>query len=366
MRVGVSAFVSLLGLVVAFGCSSSSDDTELEGGSIAIDDAPELIATAACSAFDECWGAGSPLVFGAEECETRVENSFRDSLDVLAAAQAAGSGFYDGKKMQKCIDAIAAAKCGIDEALESDVCKSAVDGLIDLGNACINDFECKGDAYCASTSTCPGTCTAAGSTGDSCTRNNECATGFYCSDTNKKCTKPAAAGDVCGGATGPNCDDGFFCLGADEDTGQSGNCRAFDEVFTAEVGETCSPQGPFCVPSARCGIMAVTPSLQLECIATVASGAACRLSFPESCPNGEYCKVVPDTLEGTCTALPAVGEACAVSGLDADNLLCAPYARCETGTCRALQNLGGACQEADTCYSEACVGGVCAAAGTCE
>jgi hypothetical protein len=365
MRVGVSAFVSLVSLFVAFGCSSSSDDSELQGGSIAIEDTPPLIAEAACSAFDECWGAGSDFVFGAEDCRQRVENSFADSVDLLKKAQKEGAAIYDGKKIQKCIDEISAAKCNVEGALESDVCRSAVDGLIELGNACNNDLECKGDAYCAGNA-CPGTCTAAGSTGDSCERNNECATGFYCSDTNKKCTKPAAAGDVCGGSTGPNCDDGLFCLGADEDTGQSGNCRTFDEVFTAQVGEVCSPQGPFCAPNARCGIMAVAPAFELECIATFASKAACRLAFPEACPDGEYCKVVPDTLEGTCTTLPAVGDACAVSGLDENNLLCAPYARCENGTCRALQNLGGACVEKETCYSESCVGGVCAADGACE
>lgn len=365
MRVGVSAFVSLLSLFVAFGCSSSDDDSELQGGSIPIKDVPPLVADAACAAFEDCWGAGGDFVFGAEDCKTRVENQFADSIELLDEATKTGAAFYDGKKIQKCIDAIRGAKCNVEAAFESDTCRSAVDGLIELGNACNNDLECQGDAYCQSNA-CPGTCTAAGSTGDSCERNNQCATGFYCSDTDKKCTKPAAAGDVCGGTNGPSCDDGFFCLGADEGTGQAGNCRTFEEVFTAQVGEVCSPQGPFCEPSARCGIMAVAPTFELECIATVASKGACRLAFPEACPDGEYCKVVPDTLEGTCTTLPAVGEPCAVSGLDADSELCAPYTRCENGTCRALQNIGGACVEKTTCYSESCVGGVCAADGACE
>jgi hypothetical protein len=111
--------------------------------------------------------------------------------------------------------------------------------------------------------------------------------------------------------------------------------------------------------------MSTTPSLELECIAPVASGAACRLAFPEACPLGEYCSPVPDTLEGTCVPLPVAGESCAIGALD-QNQLCAPYTRCENGTCRALQNIGGTCAADSTCYSQYCLNGKCAADGACE
>jgi hypothetical protein len=363
MRSFTGGVVCLLGLGLAFGCGSS-DDSELGSGkNIPMEDVPKLLSEAACSAFQSCWGDYSNLVFGGEDCQQRLETQLNDGIDTLKQAKEQGNAKYDGEKAQGCIDAVGTAGCDIDGALESDACRAAFDGLIELGNGCNSNIECKGDAFCKANAACPGTCTAGGGAGDACQRDNECKTGFYCSDTDKKCTKPAAAGDVCGGSTAPSCDDGLFCLGED-DSGKSGNCRSFEEVFTAQVGEPCNPEGPFCATSARCGIMATTPTLELECIAPFASGAACRLAFPEACPTGEYCKVVPDTLEGTCTALPTAGQACAIHPLD-QNELCAPATRCEAGMCKGLQSLGGTCALDTTCYSEFCLNGSCAAEGSC-
>ncbi len=366
MRVVVGVFVSLAGLTLVGGCGSS-DDSSLGGGSgVPIADTPKLIATAACDAFDQCWGGESSLVFGGEDCNARIETSFGEAVDQLIAAKKAGTAFYDEQKMQACIDAIAAAGCDIDSALESETCRVAVDGLIEPGGDCSANLECKGDAFCKANAACPGTCTAAGGAGDTCERDFECGAGLYCSDSNKQCTKPAATGDACKGPTEPDCAGGLFCLGAD-DSGKSGICRSIADTFKAKVGEVCDPTGPFCEPSASCGITGnpgVAPSFQ--CIAKVGAGQTCQLAFPDSCPTDQYCNVVPDTFAGTCTPLPAAGDPCVQSPLDSSSMLCAPYTRCDAGTCRALQKLGGSCHENATCYSESCLAGACVSGGACE
>jgi hypothetical protein len=83
----------------------------------------------------------------------------------------------------------------------------------------------------------------------------------------------------------------------------------------------------------------------------------CSLAVPDVCPEGQYCKLLPDTIAGgTCTVLPADGQPCAeaIAGPE-----CAPITRCENGTCRSLKASGASCQSDDSCYSDECVAGSC-------
>jgi hypothetical protein len=109
----------------------------------------------------------------------------------------------------------------------------------------------------------------------------------------------------------------------------------------------------------------------LSCAARVGSGEACRLAFPDQCPEDEYCNLTPagvmlGVVDSTCVPRPAAGEPC--GGLNSD--VCAANARCNPGAdsndCKALTEIGGGCNVDAVCYSDHCVDGTCASANSCE
>jgi hypothetical protein len=187
-----------------------------------------------------------------------------------------------------------------------------------------------------------------------------------CSDVSQQCEAPAGAGDLCQ-AGEPDCEPGFFCAGADENSDQPGNCRTYEEVFSAGLGEACSFQeGTLCQTNLACVIEidAVTGMVGGTCAAKVGSGQACGLAIPSQCPDSEYCTGTVTMLEGTCMPKPEAGEAC-VPGLG-DDFVCAVGTRCDGGTCRPLAQLGQSCIEDAVCLSERCVGGSCVSDSACE
>jgi hypothetical protein len=141
-----------------------------------------------------------------------------------------------------------------------------------------------------------------------------------------------------------------------EDTGQPGTCKTIAEVFTGKAGDDCDwATGTLCNVDLACAYE--TLSGGGKCTARVASGASCkRVAVPSQCPSTEYCDGTGTSADGTCKALPGAGAPCAqVLGDDA----CAPYTRCENGTCVALKPNGQSCSNPDSCYSKTCVNSVC-------
>ena len=82
-----------------------------------------------------------------------------------------------------------------------------------------------------------------------------------------------------------------------------------------------------------------------------AAGDACKPGFPEACASGNYCKTGTGLLAitGTCTPIPAAGEACGSSLSQ-----CLPNAACVSGTCQNLAQNGVSCTGDAMCYSERC------------
>ena len=353
---------------MALGAGCGSDDSGSEKKNVPIDDVPEMIASEACAALSDCYGAELSWVLGGEDCKTRVQAQFEDAISALEASIEAGRTTYDGTRIEACLAAVRAAGCNVGEAFESDVCRSAIDGKVETGGECAFDHECSGDAYCKSSSACPGTCAAAEAVGGNCETNDQCSVGLYCASDTKRCYQPPAAGDLCGGSEATECAPGLFCAGAN-DSGKAGNCRALSEVLVKADGEACNPDaGELCVSGLTCTLDTFDPAtsaIAWKCAARAASGAACKAGFPEHCPNGEFCELAQDSLDGTCRALPEDGEACAVPPFGQTPTLCAPYTRCESGTCRSLASIGAACQDDAICHSEHCLAGTCQAAGAC-
>jgi hypothetical protein len=249
-----------------------------------------------------------------------------------------------------------------------------LDGTVALGGDCSESLECQGaDTYCKAGGACPGRCAARESAGGPCGVNDDCAAGLRCDrdSANKEewvCYEPARPGDRCGGGTAPECEPGLICLGEDSDQGRSGNCRTTSEAFSGSSGDRCILDSPFCQADLRCVIESVdvaTGNITTRCGAPVASGAACKMAYPDVCPFDEYCAVPPQSLDGTCRPKPGAGQACAARGDDPPDI-CAPGTRCDGGQCRPRQRLGGSCQGGSVCYSELCLDGGCAPAGACE
>jgi hypothetical protein len=352
---------------VALGSGCGSDDSGGSAASVPLAEVPAKFAEAACAALDDCYGTEAKWLLGGEDCVTNVSDQHDDSLQTIESGIDSGKVKYSGDKIEACLAEVRAQGCDFGIAIESEVCRAAIDGTVELGGDCQNDLECVGESYCKSGAACPGVCTAREAVGANCEEDGQCATGLACAVDTKRCYEPSGAGDLCGGSEGKACGPGLFCVGQDEQSGQAGNCRVLGELLTAASGASCDIQaGPFCASGVSCSIQSFDgTNAVMECVAEVASGAACKIAFPDMCPDGEFCDVPEGVLDGTCKVMPAAGQACAIAPFDTEPSLCAPYTRCEAGTCKARQPSGASCQIDAVCLSESCVAGKCAADGAC-
>jgi hypothetical protein len=342
----------------AIHCGGDSDDGGGGAKTVSLDDLPTEVAKAQCALYERCYGPVFSLFTGGEDCVTlTVERVKNGSVGQMQAAVAAGTLKYDPALAATCLSEIAAKACDALTDRLGDACDQAAEGSAAVGEDCSYDFDCKGTAFCKFDGGCPGKCTERLAAGASCSSDDDCQDGLVCGGATQACVKPAAVGQPCGGSVAPDCAPMSLCMGDDSSQQQAGTCKAFSEVFAGKAGDGCSyADGNLCAGDLSCVYDAPPPATG-KCAAKVGSGAACkRLSVPQSCPAGEYCDGTGAATDGTCKALPGAGQPCAkVLGDDT----CAPYARCEGGTCVALQHNGGPCANDDTCYSETCVGGTC-------
>jgi hypothetical protein len=351
--------------LIALGSGCGSDDAGDGGASVPLAEVPAKFASAACAALDACFGPAAAGLRGAEDCVTSLTAQLADALPTIQDGIESGRAHYAAAEMGACLAAMRDSGCELGEALESEACHAALDGRVELGGECENDLVCAGDAHCKSMAACPGICTAGGVAGAQCEDDAECAAGLACSADTLRCYEPAAAGQPCTGSAG--CTTGLFCVGGDEESGKSGVCRRAAELWSAPLGTLCDPgAGVLCEPGAACAFQGIaTPSPLMLCVREVESGADCSVAVPDMCPDGDYCAVPAGSLDGTCTPLPADGESCGTWAFEPGTALCAPYTRCEAGTCRARKALGSSCQVGSVCLSESCVANACAAQGAC-
>ena len=359
-------------LVAALACGAESSDGDPQGP--ALEEIPAKYADAVCSVLEQC----TPLLdfyLGGQSCTDRFGASLEDSFVYMDEAIAAGRVVYNPGRVEQCLADLRAGSCGGNEDPES--CDEVLEGQVPLGEACAQDVDCEGRAFCKKESSCPGTCTAAGQAGSDCESDDQCGAGLECHPATALCTSTPGAGDPCGGGTQPDCPLDLVCIGEDSDAGQAGECRSADEVFTAGNGETCdfSGSGVLCQPELVCAFadLGGSTGLLMECAERVAAGAACKLAVPGQCPSDQYCDIsfrpgqtsapVPADFEGTCVDLPRDGQPCA----DAlGGTSCAGGHLCAGGTCRAINRIGGPCQGDEGCYSGNCSGGACVAPESCE
>lgn len=363
LKFGVLGGAAMLGF---FGCGES---TSFEGETaIPITELPPKYAAALCQSYSTCAGPLLDVYLGGADCTTNLRRTLEDELTVIQEAVTAGTAKYDGTKLQACVDKIASLGCDAIYQRDIDVCVATLHGTLATGSMCTMDFECASGNFCKSNQACPGTCTARQAAGATCDKDDQCASGLSCKL--HKCEAPGGVGAVCGGANDPECRTGLTCVGKDAQTKTPGLCKENAEVFAGNVGDVCDIQAAkFCKAGSVCSILSASVTgLVSKCTAPVASGAACKASLPSQCPLDEYCKLqgklALGMVDGTCTKKPANGEPC---GEDLFGTVCAPYTTCDKmNKCVTVERAGGACSDANSCYSDTCTGGKCVAGGKCN
>ena len=365
-RIGILLGLVTLGTIAACGGGSGSGGDGGSGGGVPLSALPAKLADSLCTAYQNCYGPIFALFLNGTDCSAvtlqRIENG---SFPLVQDKIDQGKIHYDGSKAQACLDSLGARTCADMLDRDSPECLAALDGTVDLGGACDLDEECKGKALCKSPNgICPGQCASLLVAGQACSQDSDCQDGLQCSTETKLCVLPASDGQSCEYGS-PPCGPGLLCLGKDDDKKTSGTCRAPAQAFSGLEGGTCDPTlGQLCQVGLSCvadSYSVLTSTINWLCLATgsYAVGGACKPGFPDACAGENYCKTGSSglaMLSGTCTAIPASGEACG-TGLSQ----CQPGAACVLGTCQNLAANGVSCTGDAMCYS-----GKCGTSGGCE
>jgi hypothetical protein len=358
-----STFLGFFALASA-GCSGSSEENG-GGDSVPLSDVPELYAEALCEAYSNCFGDALTLFLSGVGCVDRTTPIIAEAIPRFERAIDEGKLVYRGNKIEACFAELRARSCTELLDRDSETCLAALDGTVPLEAQCDFDEDCAGNAFCASPDgSCPGACSPLGIAGDTCGEDDHCASGLVCSEQTERCVEPGADGATCG-AGNPECAPGFACSGADEGAGTAGTCAPYDEFLSGALGDACSLDA-LCQADLVCVVSAFVGGIAGTCSEPVGANAACEVAFPDACPADQYCAVEGLSLGGTCSPLPAEGEACAPAPLETEGSLCAPGDNCDAGTCRAPATLGSGCSEDATCLSGHCVDGACVAGSACE
>lgn len=361
---------ALLALSVALGihpliaaCSSDASNGSGAAGP-KISELPAELAKTLCDVTSKCLGPIADVYFAGQSCtDKQVEALKEGSFSLLQGAIDRRRVAYDGSKVAGCLDAIGKEGCAVFANRLGTVCDGVFTGTVAAGGDCTLDEECKKDLFCEAGSSCPGKCTALLSAGGTCKNSDSCKDGLICSDKSKTCVTAAAAGDPCNGTSGKECPANLACVGSTDTA--PGTCKALDSVFAATAGAACDPTTTvFCTADLRCAVSSVDASGKAawKC-EKPATSQTCHVAYPEACPDGQFCFLgTAGSVEGACKPLPGDGEACSGnSATDTKKDKCAATALCVSGTCKAIQHLGGACASDDECIGKLCKDGKCVA-----
>ena len=168
---------------------------------VALTAAPEQIASTVCPKAYSCCTPGQLMgndLAGTDEvsCESQTTQAFRDQLSAVQDAQQAGRARYDGARVKSCLETIRASSCeslGVTNHFSGiPGCEKFVEPLVEVGGACVNDWECKveGGGRCRE-----GKCEALPAAGAPCA-DKQCAAGAVC-DPDGTCVETRAAGGSC-------------------------------------------------------------------------------------------------------------------------------------------------------------------------
>lgn len=289
-------------------------------------DVPGLFAGATCETASNCYGPLLDTVLGGNSCVGFLTKQVEQgTFALLDDAIAKGTVHYDGTKVSACLDVLRQKGCAIFTTRIGTACSDVLSGTVAAGKSCAFGAECVAGLFC-DTTTCPGVCTSL------------LAENSPCED-------------------GDNCQDGLDCSTPPGQSGGQKICRKSVGLdVTGAEGATCNPvSSKLCQEGLHCaGVSVTNGAADFKCEANGPTGG-CHVAFPEECPDGQFCKLPANTLEGACTPIPKAGEPCGKYSPNDQRPVCAPGTVCNAaGTCVAFQNLGGSCTADDQCYSKNC------------
>ena len=243
---------------------------------------------------------------------------------------------YDGAAADKCIAALRLIGCDKTQRDAREVpvaCAEVFSGLIEDGDACAFDTECRSGVCdapaCTRDMCCPGTCapTRVSALDGPCEIDAQCVVDAYCHKS-KTCRARVGESMSCDDARG--CDFGLACIGVTEL--QPGSCRKLPLI-----GNAC--------PYMLCAEINATCSSDFTCIAMSLPGDSCTTDA--SCSPFAQC----NETSGVCIETPGLGEAC--------DGYCAGESWCDTSTntCVAPLADGAMCSADNQCASTDCFEG---------
>ncbi|HTP52209.1 MAG TPA: chitobiase/beta-hexosaminidase C-terminal domain-containing protein [Anaeromyxobacteraceae bacterium] len=256
----------------------------------------------------------------------------------------AGRATFNAANAAACESAVTGETCAeLESGNIPSVCTGVIAGAVANGGSCYVSFDCASGTCNSTTSTCPGTCVAYATQGQSCA-SADCAPGLVCSST-LTCVTPSGAGGAC------PCAEGFWCNSADKSGGSTGTCTA------QQTSGACA------VSNDQCALGYVCASATLTCLPFVGSGGSCTASS-DVCGYGYLC------VSGTCQSWPGAGSPCSISAPYCLDSFCNVFAT--SPTCTAYLANGASCNPllgGLQCQSGNCVGtgttGTCQAPSAC-
>ena len=341
---------------------------------IAIGDASSQLANAVCEFSTRCDLLELLELVVNEPCGNFIEAQFTEgTLAGVQSAIDAGRVVYNGEAMARCVAELGTTDCTADLENLFRACDAAFEGQQAAGDACEQAAECEGEQACIVSGGCPGRCGPLPLVGEACDTVTGCDGSAVCFD--GECVMPIGRNGSCRDDSIP-CESGLFCK-----TNPIFMTSACEPLNTRPVGlgATCDLNGgPFCASGLSCVAQppaVVIPGLpaipEFKCLEKVGGDETCYAGAPDQCAAGLYCDgfnlddLENLDIEGTCVALPNVGEACA-SSLVGD--ICNVGLVCNGATCAPRQLNGGACTVNEECYGGACNNSICGPtmAGACQ
>ncbi len=294
-------------------------------------------------------------------------------IEKLVAGAQVGTIVYNKKRACTCLAAVANG-CVEADFLHSDgACNGIFGGTQNNGSACSFHGECAGGSCRPSLAplspSCPGSCLSASDEGDDCGPSQACAPGLLCRFS--KCVPAtfSSKGESCGGL---GCNDGLYCDWFDGGvckTALAAGTKCSLDDASCPKGHYCAPEpspadsGRVCAPLHGAGqVCQMDAGTQQTCVAGYVCVGTCLafVALGGPCSHSAQCHEDAACVNGRCSALPAVGEACSVAAALQDEL-CKQPAICDPATseCVALPGEGKPCIDGECAPGFGCVKGTC-------
>ncbi len=323
------------------------------GETIELSEMPTKLAEVYCEAVLTC-NSESEIAArfeGAVAVEACVEaNALRFREQILAGIEESekrGTVKYNAAFASQCLDQLAAKKCGILGYSLFEVCTDTFVGQAE--ESCLHEFECGPSERCEMSQDCPGTCVPKSHLGQPCRLAQDCVGGLYCSELSFSCAAISQEEEACDGdETAQQCTEGLYC--------NEGKCVSNEKNYDKAEGEWCGDEG-LC----KKGLSCTVAFTQNECMPIARAGQPCRVGVPSHCEAGHFCTADPQSgvWEGTCEEKLQEGSSCSAAEQ------CDPSLECIEGACTKMSTMGEACSDPSDCYSDNCVSGKCEPVNSC-